>query len=68
MSNTKSWYMSRTVWASLVTILLSVAGLAGVPTDGVDGSVLTDTLVEAITAISGLVAIVARISATTRLK
>ena len=57
MTETKPWYLSRTIWASLITIVTAAGGIFGVPLAGIDNSALTDTLLQAITAISGLVAI-----------
>lgn len=67
MTTTKPWYLSRTVWASIVTILTATAGLTGLPLDGLDNAALTDTLLQAISAISGLVAIFGRLSAKDRI-
>ncbi len=67
MENVKPWYLSRTIWASLITIVTAAGGLFGLPLAGVDNSALTDTLLQAVTAISGLAAIFGRISATTKI-
>ncbi len=67
MIATKPWYLSRTIWASIVTILTGAAGLTGLPLDGFDGSALTDTLLQAVSAISGLVAVFGRLSAKERI-
>lgn len=67
MITTKPWYLSRTIWASIVTILTGAAGLMGLPLDGLDGSALTDTLLQAVSAISGLVAVFGRLSAKERI-
>ncbi|PWK75734.1 hypothetical protein [Aminobacter sp. AP02] len=67
MLNLKPWYLSRTIWASVVTMLLGVAGLSGIPVDGIDGPTLTDTVLQAITALSGLIAIFGRVSAKQRI-
>lgn len=67
MTAMKPWYLSRTVWASAVTFAVSAAGIFGLPMDQVDGPALTDTLLQAITAISGLVALFGRIGATSRI-
>lgn len=67
MIATKPWYLSRTIWASIVTILTGTAGLTGVPLDGLDGSALTDTLLQAVSAISGLIAVFGRLSAKERI-
>jgi hypothetical protein len=67
MTPTKPWYLSRTIWASLVTIATAMGGLFGLPADTVDNAALTDALLQAIAAIAGLVAIFGRLSATERI-
>lgn len=67
MTLSKPWYLSRTIWASIITILTGTAGLTGLPLDGLDNSALTDTLLQAISAISGLVAIFGRLAAKHRI-
>ena len=61
MTTIKPWYLSRTIWASMVTVLIGAAGLTGLPVDTIDGSSLTDTVVQAVTALSGLAAIFGRV-------
>jgi hypothetical protein len=67
MTDSKPWYLSRTIWASLITIVTAAAGILGVPVAGIDNQALTDTLLQAITAISGLVAIFGRLGANARI-
>jgi hypothetical protein len=67
MTDSKPWYLSRTIWASLITIVTAAAGIVGVPVAGLDNAALTDTLLQAITAISGLVAIFGRLGANSRI-
>ena len=67
MTDSKPWYLSRTIWASLITIVTAAAGIVGVPVAGIDNSALADTLLQAITAISGLVAIFGRLGANSRI-
>jgi hypothetical protein len=67
MTDSKPWYLSRTIWASLITIVTAAAGIVGVPVAGLDNAALTDTLLQAITAISGLVAIFGRLGAQSRI-
>lgn len=68
MSSSKPWYLSRTIWASIVTILTGGAGLIGVPVDDIDNAALTETIMQAITAVSGLIAILGRVSAKERIR
>ena len=65
MSNEKPWYLSKTVWASIVTIVLSCSSFFHISTDGIDQGSLTDTMIEFVTALSGIVALFGRVSATT---
>lgn len=67
MKDTKPWYQSRTILASMVTIAVAVAGMAGLPVGVSDGSALAESLVEGIAAISGVVAILGRLSARHRI-
>ena len=67
MTDSTPWYLSRTIWASLITIVTAAAGILGVPVAGLDNAALTDTLLQAITAISGLVAIFGRLGASARI-
>jgi len=67
MDASKPWYLSKTVWASLVTIGLSVAGMIGLPTGTIDQASLADTLLQLVTAVSGVIAIVGRFTATHKL-
>lgn len=67
MTDSKPWYLSRTIWASLITIVTAAAGILGLPVAGLDNAALADTLLQAITAISGLVAIFGRLGASSRI-
>ena len=65
MSNEKPWYLSKTIWASIVTILLSCSSFFHISADSIDQGSLTDTIIEFVTALSGIVALFGRVSATT---
>ena len=67
MDASKPWYLSRTIWASLVTVALSLAALAGLSVGDVDGTALAEGLLQAVTAICGVVAILSRVRATDRI-
>jgi hypothetical protein len=68
MEAIKPWYLSRTIWASIVTVAMSAAGVFGFSTSGIDSSSLTDTLLQAISGVAGIAAVVARLFATHQLK
>jgi hypothetical protein len=67
MTDTKPWYLSRTVWAAIVTILTAGLGLIGLQVDDLDQSALVDTLLQGVTAIAGIVALYGRLSARSRI-
>ena len=63
----KPWYLSRTIWASIVAVLTGLAGLTGFPLDGLDNQALVDHLLQSAGAISGVIAIIGRLSAKHRI-
>ena len=67
MIETKAWYLSRTVWASLVTIFLAIANYSGIAATGLPQDALTDAAVNIATTISGMIASFGRLQATTRI-
>lgn len=67
MTQSKPWYLSRTILASLVTIATAAAGMIGLPVAGLDNAALADNLLELITALSGLAAIFGRVAADSRI-
>ncbi|MFD1197633.1 hypothetical protein ACFQ3K_04735 [Brucella gallinifaecis] len=67
MTDDKAWYLSRTVWAGLVALFLSLAGAFGLVSETVDSGAMTDVLLQLATAIAGLVTILGRIGATSRI-
>ena len=67
MMESKPWYLSRTIWASLVTVAAGLGGIFGLPVNEIDNGALVETLLQAITAVSGLTAIFGRLRATSRI-
>jgi len=67
VTTTKPWYLSRTVWASVVTILAAALGLAGQSSDPVDQSALVDAILLVVGAIAGIVALFGRLAARDRI-
>lgn len=67
MITNKAWYLSRTIWAALITIAASGAGLAGMAVGDTDQALLTDTVLQAVTALAGIVAIIGRLAARDRI-
>ncbi|MFC6487983.1 hypothetical protein [Nitratireductor sp. GCM10026969] len=67
MNAMKPWYLSRTIWASLVTVATAAGGLLGFPVEERDGEAVSEMILQAVTAISGLMAIVGRVTADSRI-
>lgn len=67
MTDTKPWYLSRTIWASLVAILSATLGVLGVSTETLDDGTLPDLLLQAVTGIAGIVALLGRLRASARI-
>lgn len=67
MDEAKPWYRSRTIWASLVTVAAALAALSGIAVSEADQALLTETILQAVTAIGGLVALVGRLVAKSRI-
>lgn len=67
MKAIKPWYFSRTIWASIITVVTGAAGVSGLPVEATHGALLTDTLLQGVSAISGLIAILGRLSAKDRI-
>ncbi len=65
---TKPWYLSRTIWAALVTIAAGGLGLAGLTVDDLDQNLLVEAVLQAVTAIAGVVALLGRLSARDRIR
>ncbi|WP_295806150.1 hypothetical protein [uncultured Nitratireductor sp.] len=68
MNETKPWYLSRTIWASMVTIAATAASMMGYPLGDIDSAAVSEGLLQAITAISGLIAIFGRVNARSRIQ
>lgn len=67
MENSKPWYLSRTIWASLVAVAAAGGGLFGLPIDGGDTAALTDAALQIVAAVGAVAAIVGRVSAKHRI-
>lgn len=67
MSDTKSIFMSRTVWANAVGMVAILLSLVGVETDGIDTGAFTDALLQIVAGVSFVVSTVFRVIATNRL-
>lgn len=67
MISNKPWYLSRTIWASLVAVISAGASLAGMPVEDAEQAALADTILQAVSALAGMVAILGRVTAVSRI-
>lgn len=67
MNATKPWYLSRTIWASLVTVVAGLGGFLGLPVEEQDSETISEMILQAVTAVSGLLAIFGRVAADSRI-
>jgi hypothetical protein len=67
MIDIKPWYLSRTIWASIVTVLLATASAGGVPVDRIEQSELVDLLLQMAAIGAGLVTLYGRLVARNRI-
>lgn len=63
----KPWYFSRTIWASAIAVVATLANALGFPLDATDASALPDAILQAVAAVAGVVAIISRLSASMRI-
>jgi hypothetical protein len=68
MTAIKPWYLSKTIWAAIVTVVTSIAGLLGLPAGLIDNGALADAIIQGITALMGVVAIFGRMDARERIE
>ena len=67
MTDMKPWWQSKTLWGAIVAIASSVLGLAGFELGAVDAEALTGLLTSLGAAIGGIIAIVGRLKAKSRI-
>lgn len=67
MTNTKPWYLSKTVWAGLVSATAATAAIFGVPINEAAKNNLVDSGFQLVSAISGIFAVFGRVTASTRI-
>ena len=67
MTDMKPWWQSKTLWGAIVTIASATLGLAGLELGDVDAEALTGLLTSLGAAIGGIIAIVGRLKAKSRI-
>ena len=68
MDETKSWYMSKSVWGGMVAIVAAGLAAFGYTVGADDQSVIVDTVVAIAGGLGGVLAIVGRVKATKQVK
>ncbi len=63
MTDSKPWYMSKTVWGALVAILASILHLGGVELGVAEQGQLLDAVMGIVGSMGGLLAVYGRIMA-----
>jgi hypothetical protein len=64
----KPWYLSRTIWAAVVMVGATTAGVFGLPVENGETEQLVDAILQAVAAVAGVAAIFGRLAATTRIE
>lgn len=64
----KPWYLSRTIWASAIAVVATLASALGFPFEASDVAMLPDAILQAVAAVAGVIAILGRLSASMRIR
>lgn len=67
MNETKPWYVSRTIWASIVVVGATLSGALGFPVADGEAQELLDLVVQGVAAAAGIAAIAGRMLARSRI-
>lgn len=68
MDETKSWYMSKTVWGGLIAVAAGAAGAFGYTIAPDDQAQIVDAVVAVATVAGGLLAVFGRVKASKAVK
>lgn len=64
MVDEKAWFMSKTIWSSLIAVAAALIGSLGISIDGGTQNAIADSAVQMVAALSSIFAIYGRLSAT----
>ncbi len=64
MIDEKPWYLSKTIWGSLIAVAAALAATAGITIDGQNQQVISDAILQVIAAAGALLSIYGRLTAT----
>ncbi len=68
MEQTKDWYKSKTVWAGIVTAVVGVLAMFGVGAAEGEEAAIVEVIMQVVTVVGGILAIIGRLVAKSRLK
>lgn len=64
MVDEKPWFMSKTIWSSLIAVAAALIASLGITIDGGTQNAIADSAVQLVAALSSIFAIYGRLSAT----
>lgn len=64
MVDEKPWFMSKTIWSSLIAVAAALVASLGINIDGGTQNAIADSAVQLVAALSSIFAIYGRLSAT----
>ena len=67
MIESKPWFLSRTIWAAVVSTVAAAGAFFGVPVDEAAKAGLTDGILQLVSVVAGLFTILGRLTASTRI-
>ncbi len=68
MHTTKPWFMSRSIWGSLIALVAALAASFGIDIEPGSTEIWTDAALQLVTVIASLFAIFGRVSATSAIR
>lgn len=67
MNEAKPWYLSKTIWGALVSVAATLGAMFGLPVDAAGQTALTEAILQTVSALAGIAAILGRVSASSRI-
>lgn len=64
MVEEKAWYLSKTIWGSLISVAAALAAAFGIAIDAESQLAIADATVQIVAAVGALIAIYGRLTAT----
>jgi len=67
MNEAKPWYLSKTIWSALVSVAATLGAMLGLPVDAAGQAALTEAILQTVSALAGIIAILGRVAASSRI-